>query len=53
LLLCGVFWKKLEPILKKILTKEASPATASEARHIAEKYSLIFSFSRAPDFFFS
>ena len=38
----------LEPILSKTAernqTKEASPATARSARHITEKYSLLFSF---------
>ncbi|MBI4713833.1 hypothetical protein HY771_01460 [Candidatus Uhrbacteria bacterium] len=40
--------KMREPILSKIAernqTKEASPATARQARHTTEKYSLLFSF---------
>src|SRR3989344_4001500 len=43
-----VFTVWLEPILSKTAernqTKEASPATARQARHTTEKYSLLFSF---------
>src|SRR3989344_3117025 len=40
----GVFWTKFELSLSKPPTKEASPATARQARHTTEKYSLLFSF---------
>ena len=35
----GVFWLMFELFLSKTPTKEASPATARQARHTAEKYS--------------
>ena len=40
----GVFWTKFELSLSKTPTKEASPATARQARRTTEKYSLLFSF---------
>ena len=40
----GVFWTKFEHFLNKTPNKEASPTTARQARHTAEKYSLLFSF---------
>src|SRR3989338_4762518 len=50
----GVFWTKFELSLSKTPTKEApptltlrragTPATARQARHTTEKYSLLFSF---------
>src|SRR3990167_5139650 len=42
-ILGGVFWTKFEHSLSKPPTKEASPATARQARHTTEKYSLLFS----------
>ena len=46
----GVFWTKFEHFLRKTPTKEASPATARQARHTTEKYSLLFSFCAPPIF---
>ena len=40
----GVSWTKFELSLSKPPTKEASPATARQARTTTEKYSLLFSF---------
>ena len=40
----GVFWLMFELFLSKTPNKEASPATARQARHTTEKYSLLFSF---------
>src|SRR3989304_7130818 len=44
----GVFWTKFELSLSKTPNKEASPATARQARHTTEKYSLLFSFCALP-----
>jgi len=44
----GVFWTKFELFLSKTPNKEASPATARQARHTTEKYSLLFSFCARP-----
>ena len=42
-----------ELFLSKTPNKEASPATARQARHTTEKYSLLFSFCARPIFFSS
>jgi len=44
----GVFWLMFEHFLRKTPNKEASPATARQARNTTEKYSLLFSFCARP-----